>query len=690
MSAEAPNSTKISSSPASGSPVVHKYRFPPFPSVPEGATIVPFKDYKEHGIQVFEAPDGVERDGLGIPTIPLRVKHDTDFSKTNPNRQRKTAKEMTAARPGFRKEWWEDWEEAESLRNHGPYNTNVAPVDRFHQAASDFQKYRKFPPIFTNVQMLWDQFRIFAGLLGTTPVWQKASEQAAQDDNVSDDDDFDEDEDKSKSANQGGPGEKRYPPRPRPRAPYELYGKTPVIVDGNDDVRSLLDAARATKEDKVVNFLENPARSIQIFLSSYMKYQGLMWSDRNLINTPHLLRFFVNYMLRNEVLPDKTSDRSLRHGVEIIDIASKELPLTAKISKVFPDAFSVACQNYWGRRETGSLELALDSDTDSVTGQPEAKRVKLNPDTDAAFESILKEENVELIKTVDVLPVEPASTPAEAPNTSETAAETGLATVGNSTNASWGSGVWGETAEYDPSSFTPPKNADDSWDSAAPEIDWAPPLGPSLLTLLGPTALPLTHTPGIVEWSVRRIKSITAPSAPTRAPPSAATGTDNAWEPDAEGVERELEAGMHRVVMVPWLGWDSPDADPALSMPQILRSSKGAIVAPDAPADTTPATSLGGLKAHNMRTDEITLLVDPTHVDMFCVGMGLGGTWVQLARMQDLVPAADTADGASGSENMNTKAKAKKSLTKTQKERRGLRYWYLDELATVLPSYWVA
>lgn len=169
-----------------------------------------------------------------------------------------------------------------------------------------FFRFRKFPPAFTNVQWLWDQvcgipyddhdpfiflfyrvflpiltisqFRIFSGLLSTTPVWQKTSEKAPEEaDNEFSEDDFgDEDDSNSKSVNQGGPGERRYPARLRPRAPYDLYGKAPTIVNDNDDIKTLLDAARASKEDKVVEFLNDPARSIQVFLSSYMKYQGIV------------------------------------------------------------------------------------------------------------------------------------------------------------------------------------------------------------------------------------------------------------------------------------------------------------------------------------------------------------------------------------------------------------------------------
>ena len=105
-------------------------RFPPFPVAPDGVKIVPFKDYKESGIQMFTSvgEEEVETDGRGLPTVPLRVKHDTDVCKSNAKRKREKknyAREATSnsARPARKFDWWEQWEEAEDLRvfNYDPY-----------------------------------------------------------------------------------------------------------------------------------------------------------------------------------------------------------------------------------------------------------------------------------------------------------------------------------------------------------------------------------------------------------------------------------------------------------------------------------------------------------------------------------------------------------------------------------------
>lgn len=123
MSTDPPQSTP--QAPASIIVTDDRLTYPPFPAVPEGVTITPFKDFKERGIQLFAttADDNVERDGLGLPTVPLRVPHDTDECKTETKRKsnRKAALEARSA-TGVRREWWEIWMEGEDLRGPGAYN----------------------------------------------------------------------------------------------------------------------------------------------------------------------------------------------------------------------------------------------------------------------------------------------------------------------------------------------------------------------------------------------------------------------------------------------------------------------------------------------------------------------------------------------------------------------------------------
>ncbi|KAJ7608872.1 hypothetical protein DFH06DRAFT_1309095 [Mycena polygramma] len=337
------------------------YPVHPFPEIPAGVTIASFDDFKEHcasGIQPFLGLDGIERDTLGIPTVQLVFNHAEDVSKTNPDGADGEAGLTTPfVRPGFKKEWWQDWEEDEHLQMHGPYDHTLPPAVLLRLAAGHFQKYRRFPgDVF---KQLWElTFKIFTGILGVTPVWHKASDPPNADSDISDDD-FEED----------------YNSRPtkflRPREPYDLYGFQPPVVENDAQIQALLAASRVKRDARAEKFLSDPARGIQIYLSSYISAQGLMLSDRNLVNAPRLLRFFVNFLLRNEVFPDKALNDSLKRSREIIERAGMELPLTSKIAKALPDAFSTACRDCWGgvkEYATGvdAFEFALRADNVEV------------------------------------------------------------------------------------------------------------------------------------------------------------------------------------------------------------------------------------------------------------------------------------------------------------------------------------
>jgi len=110
-------------------------KFPPFPEVPPGVKILPFKEFHEHGIQIF-SEDGEEIDGLGIPTVALRVPHDTDECKTQAKKKRKKKK----VRDGEEGDNEEEEEEEAGLGKWGkkkgkngdiePENKKLTPLER--------------------------------------------------------------------------------------------------------------------------------------------------------------------------------------------------------------------------------------------------------------------------------------------------------------------------------------------------------------------------------------------------------------------------------------------------------------------------------------------------------------------------------------------------------------------------------
>lgn len=166
---------------------------------------------------------------------------------------------------------------------------------------------------------------------------------------------------------------------------------------------------------------------------------------------------------------------SLKRALDVIDLAATELPLTSRISKALPDDFSAACQKCWGSSTNGYVAV---------------------PDL---FESALLAENIEVVKSEDVLPHD---------------------------------------------ADTPPVADEGEWSNTIPTTDWQPAPSATLLALFGPTTLPMTHALGAVERSVRRILFINPPDETNN---TAAAGG------------QALFARMCAVEMAPWLDCQPED-----------------------------------------------------------------------------------------------------------------------------------
>jgi hypothetical protein len=226
----------------------------------------------------------------------------------------------------------------------------------------------------------------------------------------------------------------------------------------------------------------------------------------------------------------------------------------------------------------------------------------------------------------------------------------------DSANGDWGAGGtgWGD---------------DDGmgWGGGVTTVDcsaWEPPTRDTLLTFLGPTVLPLTHETGVVEMSVRRIKEV-RPVGQGEGGGRKGGGTG----PDPEGVEAELGSRFAKVVLEPWVGWNSGE-EVNMSKPRILETSRGAVVGVD--KATVESGGKEATKPHDPSNDDIVLLADPGVLGTLSVGMGLGATWIQVVR-QDQVQEG-------GKKGRKGKGKERKTVEK---------YWYLEELTMILPSYYM-
>jgi len=305
--------------------------------------------------------------------------------------------------------------------------------------------------------------------------------------------------------------------------------------------------------------------------------------------------------------------------LKLLETVRKELPATFAISKTLDDSFSKGCSSLWGR-----VIQTID----------------------------LGEEYTESSKTKDMEELENAIIDHDKITSREGKwAEIGEEVEGGDNTSSWGAwdqsqaegGGWGGSGPEGGWGST--RNEYNSFDED-PESGWniGPP--PTLTTLLGPTSLPLTHTTGIFESSMRKILDLIPPPSATRAEGST---------PDspANSVEEELDRRFGKIVLGPWIGWDC-GKESTLDKPSILRRSRGAV-----------KTETGGddeENAHDPYKDKITVLVEPAALETMIIGVGVSANWVQIAR------ADEDGNPVGGGQDM----------------------WYMEQVTQVIPSFYLA
>ncbi|KIK81810.1 hypothetical protein PAXRUDRAFT_832598 [Paxillus rubicundulus Ve08.2h10] len=672
-------------------------KFPPFPKPPEGVTIMPFKDFKARGIQLFSESkqpedDEDELDALGIPTVELRIKHATDACKsiTRKKRKKKKSAMMTEAVPVKKLAWYDEWEEGEDLRvAKGKYDRSISPADRFFQSAYDFRTGRPWPPVASGLNNLWDQFRMFVGLLIDPSVFRKANANICAFDPSPDSESDDEDEPEDPAMKTHGTttaNDSDSRPAKRLRS-YE--------GSGDDEENVPFDPHRSheeTMDEKIAIFLADPEKAVRIFLSSYMREHGLIWSERSLNYAPRLISFFLSFVLRNRILPEQSYQRGLKRALETINLAKKELPLTHKVGKMLPDAFNGGCRECFGRQ--GGMNWSINVTDTSATDKKEDSHISvIDVSTGAKMQvELLTEAQIQVKETIEDMEVALDSFPISV---------TPVGTQEDSTV--WGAGWATEPGGWDQNTWNaePMTGGDEAEDGQGASNDalndanasWADPNTtwntdpPSLITFLGPSVFPLTHTTGIIECSTRRVSAIyPPPSSPSADIPSLSRQkkhqgmsgavidrTERKWAPSPSGVEVELDARFAKVVLEPW-GREEGD----ISRPEISYTSRGPVVDPKS-SDTlnASATASAGAKMrkdHNPHADSITLLVEPSLVETLSLvpGLGLGAMWIEIVRQEDVMVGPDEPSGTGDQ----------------MKDTYPTRFWYHEDVTGIFPSFY--
>lgn len=592
--------------------------FPPFPAVPHGVTIIPFKDFTPYGYKRLKTETGeeIEVDALGgLPTV--KVLSDEEVVQRNKDRKRRRNAGQSADATGRIVPWWEEWEEGENSRTTSePIELRGSLVNRVHQAADDFRIGRTWPPISSGVRTLWDHFRLYIGLLSSLPIYRKVKRSKGNTDMTCEGDGDASDNDDAPKAKQINLNIVQ-----DPLEQIAHPGKQLEPNEGQADIMARL----------LETFLEDMEKSIKVFMSSYMRDKGLIWSERNLFIAPTVLHFFLRFMQRNKVFVGfETHTENLDRAVVVAELAIRELPLTARVARVLPGMFDAACKECWGYQ--GSLSMYISTTLDSEDGCtsidiPASSAV-------GTFEEALKADHAEIVSSDVVLD-------------SLMAKEVLDDTFGAD----------------DVVNVSPP--ADDPWAAAITAgqnttVSWTDVKVDSLLTFLGPTRLPLTHAVGVVEFSTRKVKEIMLPEV-----------IDSIPDTPSAAIEHELGSRFARVVLEPWVRTPT-DELLDIMRPVITSSSRGAVIK-DPFADTIDVSDAHSPSdAYNPCRDDLTILIDPASVDCFHVGLGLCGTWVQIARCEDVESSITPID---------------QGTPHASKHPRDC-FWYLEDVVSIFPSFY--
>jgi len=402
-------------------------------------------------------------------------------------------------------------------------------------------------------------------------------------------------------------------PIPEPVMDVDAHdGEGLKIYEIDPELERRLEEEQEAKEQRMDAFLNDPEHSMKIFFSSFYKDKGLCWCEhcttrvtitvlkhklRNrsvskLRDGPILLAFFFGFFIRNNIMPDY--EKAFRKAYKITEQARLELPQTTIISMAIPDVFGSACAGLWGSKQP----QAWAGNVEDVKEERSAPMQE--------WEEQLKAHGVEQIDIATTAPV-------------QTEDVWGAQTVPTGTS----DGAW---ADDGPNPWVPTSGAED-WGSSTEAV-------PTLISFLGPTTIPLTHAPQIVEKSTRYIVSFTPPN------------------PDGNGLDRVLGS----VVLAPW-----------------KNHQEGSTIAPPELLAGLPVSS-----TFDSHKDVISAFVDAKTVGVLREGMGLHGVYVQVVESDDT------------KQELKEKKKSKsrnKGRAKT-KGFDGREWWYIDFVYEVVPSFW--
>lgn len=330
-------------------------QFPPFPFPPLNASILPFSQFSPQGYAHVSAPNGdtIEVDAFAqLPT--LKIDTEEEAIKKKKEKKRRRCAGRCADESGKVVPWWEEWEMGEEQRGLSfDLVGGMSYRDRIHLAAEDFRLGRTWPA--QGVRPIWDRFRLYIGLLSSMPVYCRAKAQKGNPTIPYDRDDAEEVEGEIPKAHQT-------------HTPSQVsmsdatYALTSTVQDtleqGFQPGKSTLlnfDDPTSTERVRLDAFITSISKGTKIFLSSYLRETGLIWTESNLFVAPMLLRFFFKFLKRTGVFWDSEErmGQEVENAIRIAEKAVVELPITARLGRAVPGKVESGFVGLWGRKCTG-------------------------------------------------------------------------------------------------------------------------------------------------------------------------------------------------------------------------------------------------------------------------------------------------------------------------------------------------
>ncbi|GJE87414.1 hypothetical protein PsYK624_034970 [Phanerochaete sordida] len=630
--------------------------FPPWPDPPAGAKIPVWSDFKPVGIRVSPDEDGIQRDGRGIPTVRLASTHSlTDAEKKKQKGGKKLKKVARDANGRARPlEWYEEWEEYETTRR-AIVDPAINRIDRLHIAADEFKACRPWPPPQPekNPSLIWEIWRHYIGLSARIPSEDNKKLQQDAFDGEDEDEDGDAGDD---SINVTVVDAQQAQTNRRPRQPPSQ--------EPDEAAAARREYWREVREGKKEAFLNDPENAVRIFFSSHWRDKGYVRSKEKCKEGPILIGYFLRYLIRSRVFPEE--EAALKRAAALCDRAGVELEATWTLSGCLPDKISNGFEQLNG--ELGNRYSFYYQQPDDA---------EANPESESAADTSEQQDE----QTVQ---------PATEPRTHET--EPTVQVIDPDTvdhDAAAMRDAVNDNVDVNGEEPTQPFDMGPQESNPVDDAAWGPPKTRHLFEVLGPTALPYTHTTGIVEYSVRKIEEIIYP------PPASAQKAKKKSMTPAEAVEQELTRRLAVVVFTPWvkignhLGSDVPP-------PQLLPDSRGKAVVPvlsrgeariwavvNSPLPPAPNDADSPYAAFDPRRDALRVLVHPETAARLAphVGMGVLAPWVQIARKTQ--PGHDTRERPQvwqGRRTQDNRGAPGQNGEPTP-------YWYMESVMLTLTSF---